>query len=660
MLQTGTTIAGYRVERLLGSGGMGTVYLAEQESLKRPVALKLLSPQLTADETFRARFRREGEVQAALDHPHIVPIYEAGESGDGLYIAMRYVRGCTLKDLVENGELDPGRTLRLLAPVAAALDAAHASGLIHRDVKPQNILVDQTDWPYLADFGLTRGGGAAGPTRTGQLVGTFAYIAPEQIKGQRASPRSDQYALAAVLFECLAGEVAHDYDSDAALLYAKVHEEPPALSARTAKLAPELDAVLARGMARDPDERYPSATALLEAAGDALDRATAAPLAAAPVAAPPPPPPPPPPVPSPPVIVAPPVLPPPPVAPAAPLIRGQATVLLDDAPVLPEPPVPRERPRISAPEFRLPARPQVSVPSLRVPPQLLVALGAIALAVAGFAAAGGLSSGEPAPRTASVGALGGLSLPSAAKPTKAPADLGLEQVKAYSSTGAGAQVVVAGTAKPAGPHLLPDGALADAARAATPAVVRAGDSEGLLFTGLRVAGIPGRTTLLTLPAAPGALVVACSAGTGGSCDTVLGSVALRDGVKAADPLASKAYATATSKLLASYETSRAGAAAQLRAAGRSATQARAARRLRDAADALRRGLLALEPNPGALPAHTALGAASVRLRRAAAGLATAASDRSASRYSASRRALLAADADLRRAVARLRGVLVSS
>ncbi|MGH2841054.1 MAG: serine/threonine-protein kinase, partial [Solirubrobacteraceae bacterium] len=269
MFQTGSTIAGYRIERLLGSGGMGTVYLAEQSSLKRPVALKLLSPQLTEDETFRARFRREGEVQAALDHPHIVPIYEAGESEDGLYLAMRYVRGSTLKDLITEGELDPARTLQLLAPVAAALDAAHASGLIHRDVKPQNILVDQTDWPYLADFGLTRGGGG-GPTRTGQLVGTFAYIAPEQVQGRPASPRSDQYALAAVLFECLSGEVAHNHESDAALLYAKVHEEPPPLSARAGDVPAALDAVLARGLSRDPDDRYASATALVEAARDAL------------------------------------------------------------------------------------------------------------------------------------------------------------------------------------------------------------------------------------------------------------------------------------------------------------------------------------------------------------------------------------------------------
>ena len=240
MLATGAMVAGYRVERVLGSGGMGTVYLAVQLSLNRQVALKMLAPELSRDVSFQARFTREGEVQAALDHPHIVPIYEAGDSENGLFLAMRYVRGTTLKDLIVAGELDPERAIRLLTPVAEALDAAHAAGLIHRDIKPQNILVDSTEWPYLADFGLTRPGGSSGLTRTGQLVGTFDYIAPEQVRGLQASPRSDQYALAAVLFECLAGEVPYPCDSDAALLYAQVNDAPPSVSARRGDIPPPL------------------------------------------------------------------------------------------------------------------------------------------------------------------------------------------------------------------------------------------------------------------------------------------------------------------------------------------------------------------------------------------------------------------------------------
>ncbi len=270
MLDTGSLVSGYRVERMLGSGGMGTVYLAVQLSLNRPVALKMLASELSRDVAFRARFAREGEVQAALDHPHIVPIYEAGDSDSGLFLAMRYVRGSTLKDLILGGALDPERAIRLLTPVADALDAAHAAGLIHRDVKPQNILVDSTEWPYLADFGLTRAGGSSGITRTGQLVGTFDYIAPEQVQGLSASPRSDQYAMAAVLFECLTGEVPYPRDSDAALLYAQVHESPPSLSARRGDVPPAFDAVIQCGMAKDPAERFVSVRALMAAAQDAL------------------------------------------------------------------------------------------------------------------------------------------------------------------------------------------------------------------------------------------------------------------------------------------------------------------------------------------------------------------------------------------------------
>ncbi|MEA2142650.1 MAG: serine/threonine kinase PknH [Solirubrobacteraceae bacterium] len=384
MIETGTKFAGYRVERLLGSGGMGTVYLATQESLNRPVALKLLNPALTSDETFRARFRREGEVQAALDHPHIVPVYDTGETEDGLYLAMRYVRGSTLKDLIDSGELDPARTLRLLAPVASALDAAHAAGLIHRDVKPQNILVDQTDWPYLADFGLTRGG-AGGPTRTGQLVGTFAYVAPEQVKGQRASARSDQYALAAVLFECLAGEVPHNHESDAALLYAKVHEEPPRLSQRAAGVPTAFDDVLARGMALDAADRYPSAAALLAAAVDAFDRADTALPASPPVTR-----------------STAPATPAPTPAPApaapAPVTPARDTVLVDLDPDLADPPpaTPRRAPKIATPRI---SAPKISLPDLPVPGTAAIAIGALVAAVVGFLIAGALSGGDaPAPR----------------------------------------------------------------------------------------------------------------------------------------------------------------------------------------------------------------------------------------------------------------------
>ena len=208
MLEPGTDIGAYRIEGLLGRGGMGIVYEATQHSLGRKVALKLLAADLSFDESFRRRFRREGRLQAGLDHAHIVPIYEAGELEDhGLFIAMRLVRGSTLKELVKSGELDGERTLRLLRPVADALDSAHEADLVHRDIKPQNILVGRRDHAYLADFGLTRAPGDTAFTKTGQFVGTLDYIAPEQIRGEQPGPASDLYSFAAVAYECFTGTV---------------------------------------------------------------------------------------------------------------------------------------------------------------------------------------------------------------------------------------------------------------------------------------------------------------------------------------------------------------------------------------------------------------------------------------------------------------------
>ena len=207
MLPIGTTLAGYRIDGVLGQGGMGTVYEATQLSLDRVVALKLLAAHLSNDMAFRARFRREGQVQARLEHPHVVTVYEAGETEQGLFIAMRLVRGRTLKDLINDRELDVPRTLKILAPVAEALDEAHGLGLIHRDIKPQNVLVGRRDHSFLADFGLTKGPTEASLTKTGHFVGTFDYISPEQINGQPASAASDVYSLAGVLYECLTGTV---------------------------------------------------------------------------------------------------------------------------------------------------------------------------------------------------------------------------------------------------------------------------------------------------------------------------------------------------------------------------------------------------------------------------------------------------------------------
>jgi len=263
---------------------MGTVYQATQLSLNRVVALKVLAANLGDDPGFRARFEREGQVQAALDHEHIVTVYEAGQSEYGLFLAMQLVDGPTLKQLILDGELDPRRTVRLLAQVAHALDAAHHAGLIHRDIKPQNILIGRSDHAYLADFGLIKAPDEARLTGTGQFIGTIDYVAPEQIQAEPATPASDIYALTGVLYECLTGEVPFPRQSEAAVLHAHVMSPPPTVSERRPDLPPALDGVIAQGMTKDPWSRPSLATELLQAASRALSSAPPSAVLSAPAA----------------------------------------------------------------------------------------------------------------------------------------------------------------------------------------------------------------------------------------------------------------------------------------------------------------------------------------------------------------------------------------
>jgi YVTN family beta-propeller protein len=266
-------LSAYRVEELIGRGGMGEVYLARDPRLDRPVALKVLGSDLAGDERFRERLLRESRLAAGLDHPNVVPIYEAGEAEGRLFIAMRYVDGADLRTLLRRqGALAPERALALAGQVAGALDAAHARGLVHRDVKPSNVLVDDPggrDHCYLADFGLTQSASDRGPA-DGSLMGTLDYVAPEQIRGDEIDGRADQYAFACLLFECLTGSLPFRRDSEVATIFAHLEESPPAASDHRHGLPPELDAVLARGMAKDPADRYGSCAELVGAAREAV------------------------------------------------------------------------------------------------------------------------------------------------------------------------------------------------------------------------------------------------------------------------------------------------------------------------------------------------------------------------------------------------------
>ena len=273
----GTDLGSYHIEAVLGRGGMGVVYLAEHARLGRKVALKIVAPGYSDDARLRARFIRESKMAAALDHPNILPIYEADEAEGVLFIAMRLVEGADLATRLRDGPLPPRQALHLLAQVAAALDAAHARGLIHRDVKPANVLIaaaagpDGTDHAYLTDFGLTkRGGSESSLTAVGAFAGTLAYIAPEQVEGRDVDGRSDQYSLAAMAFECLTGRVAFERDTDIALAMAHVRDAPPSAHGLRAELPDAVDDVLARAMAKKPDDRYPSCGAFVAALRTAL------------------------------------------------------------------------------------------------------------------------------------------------------------------------------------------------------------------------------------------------------------------------------------------------------------------------------------------------------------------------------------------------------
>jgi WD40 repeat protein/tRNA A-37 threonylcarbamoyl transferase component Bud32 len=277
--QVGTELAGYRIESLLGRGGMSVVHLAEDLRLKRRVALKLLAASLAEDESFRDRFLRESELAASIDHPNIVPIYEAGTTEGLLFIAMRYVEGRDLKERLRRHRLDPGDAAGIIAQVASALDAAHARGLVHRDVKPSNVLLDTgarpdgSDHVYLADFGLTkRVSEETGIGDDGHLMGTIDYVAPEQIAGEEIDGRADLYSLGCVLYECLVGQPPFRGDSDIAVVFAHLEAEPPPPSAQRPELPAALDAVIARALAKDPQQRYPSCRELARAVlGVAVD-----------------------------------------------------------------------------------------------------------------------------------------------------------------------------------------------------------------------------------------------------------------------------------------------------------------------------------------------------------------------------------------------------
>src|SRR5262245_283994 len=278
--QIGLDFVGYRIEDLIGQGGMGVVYRAYDLRLKRTVALKLITPELALDERFRRRFARETELAMALEHPNVVPIHDAGDVDGSLYLAMRLVEGTDLRALLREGSpLESVRALAICRQVANALDAAHAKGLIHRDVKPSNVLLDESEHVYLADFGLTRRLEEQGAQPgDGRSVGTPAYLAPEQIEGGSVDGRADVYALGCVLFECLTGTPPYVRGSRLETAWAHLENEPPSARSLNPELPESMDGVFATALAKEPEGRYPTCTALVSAAEEAFGLRRSPPL----------------------------------------------------------------------------------------------------------------------------------------------------------------------------------------------------------------------------------------------------------------------------------------------------------------------------------------------------------------------------------------------
>jgi protein kinase-like protein len=274
----GTEVAGYTIESVLGRGGMGIVYVARQRAPERRVALKLLNPSVADDGSFRDRFLREAKAAAAIEHPHILPVYDAGAAGGVLYLAARLIEGRDLASILRaEAPIAAVRAAAIVAQIGSALDAAHARGLVHRDVKPGNILVsrlreDEGEFCYLTDFGVSVWTSDAATTVTagGRMVGTLNYVAPEQIDGSRVGPRADIYSLGCVLFECLTGRPPFAGRNPAGTLYAHLNERPPSPTSLRRDVPASIDAVVSRALEKSPAARYATARELAHATRTAL------------------------------------------------------------------------------------------------------------------------------------------------------------------------------------------------------------------------------------------------------------------------------------------------------------------------------------------------------------------------------------------------------
>jgi hypothetical protein len=636
ILEPGTVVTGYRIESMLGHGGMGVVYEATQLSLGRTVALKVIAAHLSHDPIFRERFRREGMLQAALDHPHIVTVHEAGESPSGLFIAMQLVRGPRLKDLIMIRELDARRSLRMLRPVGDALDAAHEAGLIHRDVKPQNVLVGARDHAFLADFGLTKLPGDQSLTGSGHFVGTVDYVSPEQIVGEPATPLSDVYSFAAVLYESLTGVVPYPRESDAAVLYSHLSDPPPRPSDRQDDLPEELDAVVARAMSKDPSERYATAAELIEATEDAFGSRVR------------------------------------PIKPAHPArISSSAGTLLPHelATQAVAPPAGTE-PLASQkqPERRGGDEPSTSVLPVLRGRRAIGALVACGIALAGAGALAGALTGNDKPATAGTaqasGAKVALSIPrgwAAVAPRTRVKSLRLVDPAQVALAGqAGDAGLLLGIQRDPGPRLLPEAFLATLpAVPANPDPVRLGEVVAQRYRGLEPRSSGRRMTLYVVPTSAGVATIACFAPARSAREVLTrcegAATTLRLTGADAYPLTpDRTYAATLDRIVQRLNPGRLARRGRIRAAQRPAHRARVAHQIGALFSAGARSVTRLRPPKAAAAANAAIAAAFTRAAKAYDRSASAIRAQDNRRNEAANRAVRDAEAAVQRGFDSLR------
>jgi hypothetical protein len=550
-------------------------------------------------------------LQAALDHPGIVPVYETGEDGESLYIAMKLVRGTDLKRLSEGGELEPERALAILAQAAAALDAAHESGLIHRDVKPQNILIDEDDRAYLADFGVTKTSGDRGVTLTGHYVGSLDYTPPERVRGERLGSPADVYAFAAVLYEALTGEVPFPYDDEAAILFAHVSEAPPRPTEHRPDLPSGLDEVVARGLAKRPEDRYRSATELV----DAARRALASPPAPAPR-------------------------------------NGNGRRRFGETVV--DPAVMRTGPVFAPPRERRFTWRAV----------LLAALVILALAVLGYAL--GLLTRDDGTVTRDTAVAGPLTLSFPRddwRPATPRAVPGMRLVGATALASTDEErpaTLVAGLAPDAqGAGLLPPQLKQRLPAAPTPHPVRLENLRAIVYRNLPVGS---GVDLFLVPLRGGAAAVAClrpqilrAGQQAGNCDEVAATLRLR-GLRPLPLGGPGPYAAQAASILTRLDGERLAGRRQLAGATRRIEQARTAHVLAAAYAGAAAALRATTPSPFARPSHNALYGALREAQRAYTALEDAAVTGNQAGYARAARRLEAVEKKVDRSIARLERV----